>query len=326
VPATRKQSALGLTRACEGIGMRIGIAVREALPAADAAAEELKGWLSERGNETVSFPEVFDGAKVDMVIVLGGDGTLLQVANQMAPRETPVLGINFGHIGYLCEVSSDRIHEAMQQVVFGQYTVELRTMVRATVERNGRTLRSMDALNEILVGGATRTLTLEVTIDDERLGEIRGDGIIVATRTGSTAYSFSAGGSILLQDGLVLVASNAVFATSIRSLILPTTARIQIRDHSWATTPYVIADGQRDYRMRKGDVVEITRSPIQARFVNLGLVSPIRKLSQGFGLRHVEVKEPTATPGEHPERGHVPHKRNGHRAAEEPLDKRPEIR
>jgi NAD+ kinase len=158
-------------------------------------------------------------------------------------------------------------------------------MARATVRRNGRKVRSMDALNEILIGGATRTLTLHVEIDGEPLGQIRGDGVIVATRTGSTAYSFSAGGSILLLDGFVLVASNAVFATSIRSLILAPTAKIRITDQSWATKPYVIADGQRDYRMQADDIVEITKSPIAARLLTLGLVSPVQKLSRGFGLR-----------------------------------------
>lgn len=277
--------------------MRIGIAVREALPTADTAAGQLKKWLRQHDVDTCALSDVLGGESVDMVVVLGGDGTLLQVANQLAPREIPVLGVNFGHVGYLCEVDADRIPEAMQRVLFGQYTIDLRTMVRATVRRNGRTIRHMDGLNEVLVGGATRTLTLKVSVDDEVLGEIRGDGIIVATRTGSTAYAFSAGGSILLQDGLVLVASNAVFATSIRSLILPVTARIQITDHSWATTPFVIADGQRDYRMRKEDVVEITRSPLHARLINLGLVSPVRKLSRGFGLRTVpDETHPDAAP------------------------------
>jgi NAD+ kinase len=265
--------------------MRIGIAVRDALPAADVAAEGIRAWLLARGVECYGFAEVLESQAVDAVIVLGGDGTLLQVANQMAPREVPVLGINFGHVGYLCEVAAERIPEALERLLRGQYAVDLRTMARATVTRRGRIIRELDALNEILIGGATRTLTLDVSIDGERLGEIRGDGIIVATRTGSTAYSFSAGGSILLQDGLVLVASNAVFATSIRSLILPTSARIGILDRSWATTPYVIADGQRDYRMRKGDAVEITRSPLQVRTINLGLESSISKLSRGFGLR-----------------------------------------
>jgi len=272
--------------------MRIGIAVREALPAADQAADSLRAWLRENGVESVPYASVLEGEDADLVIVLGGDGTVLQTANQMAPREIPVLGVNFGHVGYLCEVAADAIPQALQRLVFGQYTIDLRTMVRATVFRKDRIIRSMDALNEILIGGATRTLALEVSVDDDFLGEIRGDGIIVATRTGSTAYSFSAGGSILLLDGLVLVASNAVFATSFRSLILPTTARIQVQDHSWATTPFVVADGQRDYRMRKEDTVEITRSPLQARFVNLGIVPPIKKLRDGFGLHTVPASKP----------------------------------
>ena len=148
----------------------------------------------------LDFERVVEGESCDAVMVLGGDGTLLQVANQMAPREIPAIGINYGHVGYLCEVGAERIFEAAEMILDGRYTVDRRTMVRATMRRKGRVIRTLDALNEILVGGATRTLTLHVEINGDALGQVRGDGIIVATRTGSTAYSFSAGGSILLLE------------------------------------------------------------------------------------------------------------------------------
>lgn len=276
--------------------MRIGIAVRPDLTEAETAAKDLRAWLREREVEPVSFDEVLAGRTCDLVMVLGGDGTLLGVANQLAVREIPAIGINYGRVGYLCDVDSTRLYEAAQRLMDGQFEVQKRTMVRATVKRNERVLRAMDALNEILIGGATRTLTLHVEIDGQALGQIRGDGIIVATQTGSTAYSFSAGGSILLLDGFVLVASNAVFATSIRSLILSTRSRIHIVDHSYSTTPYVIADGQRDYRMRKDDVVEITASPLRGHLISLGLVSPVHKLSLGFGLRRIAVAQEAAAP------------------------------
>lgn len=276
--------------------MRIGIAVRPALPEASEAAARLTAWLHERSVEAVEFERVVSGESCDIVMVLGGDGTLLQVANQMAPRMIPAIGINYGHVGYLCEVDAARIFEAAEVLLSGRYTLEKRTMVRATVRRNGRVIRTMDALNEVLVGGATRTLTLNVEIDGEALGQIRGDGVIVATRTGSTAYSFSAGGSILLLDGFVLVASNAVFSASIRSVILSPDAVVRITDHSFSTTPFVIADGQRDYRMRKEDVVELRKSPLNGHLISLGLVSPVRKLSLGFGLRHVPAPLPTPAP------------------------------
>lgn len=273
--------------------MRIGIAVRPALPEAEKAADDLKKWLRRRKVQPLDFARVVDGAPCDYVLVLGGDGTLLQVANHLAPREIPAFGINYGHVGYLCEVDSDRIYEAAEMLLDGRFEVQRRTMVRATVRRRGRVKRVLDALNEILIGGATRTLTLHVRINGEALGQIRGDGVIVATQTGSTAYSFSAGGSILLFDAFVLVASNAVFATSIRSLILSTESRIQITDHSFATTPYVIADGQRDYRMNKEDVVELTASPLRGHLITLGMVSPVHKLSLGFGLHRVSELPPS---------------------------------
>lgn len=284
--------------------MHVALVVRAGLPQAQVAAKNLEAWLHEHGVATVPFERVLQGESCDLVASLGGDGTLLQVANQMAPWGIPVLGINFGHVGYLCEVDSTQMFEAMERVVSGRYCVEERTMVRASVHRNGRCIRHMDALNEILVGGSTRTLTLDVTIDDEELGQMRGDGLIVATRTGSTAYSFSAGGSILLMDGFVVVASNAVFAASVRSLVLPTTTRIRITDHSYATTPYVIADGQRDYRMRKGDAVEIDRSPFSAHLLSLGLISPVHRLGVGFGLRTVST--PARLPVEAPPAGLQP--------------------
>ena len=274
--------------------MRIGIAVRPALPEAGEAASRLKEWLRERGADWVDHGEMRAEEPCDLVMVLGGDGTLLQVADKMAARSIPCIGINYGHVGYLCEVDASRMFEAAEMLLDGRYAVEKRTMVRATVTRKGEVIRTLDALNEVLVGGATRTLTLNVDINKDTLGQIRGDGVIVATRTGSTAYSFSAGGSILLLDGLVLVASNAVFSASVRSLVLPTDTVVRITDHSFSTTPYVIADGQRDFRMEKGDVVEIGKSPLHGHLINLGLVSPVRKLSLGFGLRRLPETAPAS--------------------------------
>ncbi len=284
---------MGLNEGATGTASCVGIAVRSGHAEADAAAALLSRLLAGRGVKGIPYDEVTRGAVCDFVMVLGGDGTLLQVANQMAPRRIPVIGVNFGRVGYLCEVDADRLSEAVDRLVCGNFQVEARTMVRATVRRKERPMKVMDALNEILIGGATRTLTLHVAINGVDLGQIRGDGLIVATRTGSTAYSFSAGGSILLLDGFVLVASNAVLATSIRSLILPTDSMISVTDQSWSTTPYVTADGQRDYRIRKGDVVEITRSPLHAYMVTLGLSSQVRKLGQGFGLRRSGAENPS---------------------------------
>jgi len=207
----------------------------------------------------------------------------------MAPLGIPVLGINYGRVGYLCAVDEKGLDQALDRLVQGAYGLEQRSMLRGRVYHEGELVWQADALNEFFVGGSNRTLHLELTIDGEAFGTVRGDGVILATRTGSTAYAFSAGGPVLLVDALALVASNSVFSSAIRSVVLPTTAQVRIRNRTLVARPFVIADGQKDYQIGQDTEVELALSPTPALMVDLGLKPKVQSLHQGF--REMMVRE-----------------------------------
>lgn len=228
-------------------------------------------------NGTKSLPQL------EAALALGGDGSFLHIARLMAPYKVPVLGINFGHVGYLCAVSSDNLEQTLELIINRRYHVEERTMIDCQVFKGTQAAWHIQALNEILVGGCNRTVSLEVSVDGANFGTIRGDGLILATKTGSTAYSFSAGGPILLLDNaFCLVASNAVFASSIRSLVLPSSSTVRICNLTHPARPYVVADGQQDCTLQKGDIVELKESPLKARFIEFKDDPPIQNLRRSF--------------------------------------------
>lgn len=269
---------------------RFGLTYRLKNEAALKACHGARDRLSAKGVECFTLDEVVEGAEVDVFLAFGGDGTLLHAARLMAPRGIPVLGINMGRVGYLCAVDEGGVEPALAKLLAGDYQIDPRSMLRARVNFRKEQLWQVDALNDILVGGSTRTVTLEVHIDGELLGTLRGDGIIAATRTGSTAYALSAGGSVLLQeDAMILVASNALFSSFFRSLIVPHGASVRVVNRTEAARPYVIADGQKDYQIEEGTEVEIVRSPVCAHLVDLGLETPVARLRRGYQERSQTV-------------------------------------
>lgn len=265
-----------------GTGRRFALHTRRTdRPAHDAMARA-RETLTGAGCSVLTLQQILDGERVDALLSFGGDGTLLHAARLMAPLEIPVLGVNYGRVGYLCAVDENGLDVALERLVQGEYGLERRNMVRARVFHDGELVWQADALNEFFVGGSNRTLTLDVTIDSDAFGTIRGDGVILSTRTGSTAYAFSAGGAVLLVDALIMVASNAVFSSAIKSVVLPTSSVVRIRNRTLVARPYVIADGQKDYQINQDTEVEIGLSPTPALLVDLGLHSHVQTLRQGF--------------------------------------------
>lgn len=261
---------------------RFGLHTRRTDRTAQDAMVRARQALTAGGATVLGLQPILDGERVDALLSFGGDGSLLHAARLMAPLGIPVLGVNYGRVGYLCAVDERGLDEALQRLVAGSYGLDRRSMVRCRVFHDGELVWQADALNEFFVGGSNRTLILEITIDGETFGTIRGDGVILATRTGSTAYAFSAGGSVLLVDALILVASNAVFSSAIRSVVLPTSSVVRIRNRTLVARPYVIADGQKDYQINQDTEVEISLSPTPALLVDLGLKSDVQTLHQGF--------------------------------------------
>lgn len=269
-PASRQPRSVALYR-------------RKDNPQITQALQRTRRYLEKAGLRVMELNEVGAGREADLVIAFGGDGSLLHAARSLAPHGVPVLGVNFGRIGYLCTVNAQHLEPALEDLLRGRYRLERRNMIQCQVWQEGQLLWQAQALNEVLVGGCNRTVSLEVHIDDIPFGAIRGDGLILATKTGSTAYSFSAGGPVLMiEDALCLVASNAVFSSSIRSLVLPIETHLRLRNLTSGAQPFVVADGQNDLAIAANAEVLLGRSPYRASFIELGHSSPYSDLHRSF--------------------------------------------
>jgi len=208
---------------------------------------------------------------VDLVLTLGGDGTLLRAARVGARYGVAVIGVKLGHVGFLSGLRPEAFSQNLERLLRGEYWIEERTMIQAQWRRDARVLGSFDAINEIVVsrGKLARVIRIEASIDDEVLQQFALDGAIVATATGSTAYSLAAGGPILAPSvRTMLLTLISPYLSPIRSLVLSEGARVALRVQA-SQTPILTIDGQTDYELEDGDVVECETSPRPARLARL---------------------------------------------------------
>jgi NAD+ kinase len=213
------------------------------------------------------------GPQSDLVIVLGGDGTLLRVARELEGAETPMLGVNLGGLGFLTSVRSDELKTAIAGVLAGRYEISRRFTIETALLRAGKRLETHQALNDAVLarGAFSRIVRLRVSIDDELLTEYVCDGMIFATPTGSTAYSLSAGGPILLPGArAVIVTPICPHALSNRSVIAGADSVVKCLIVDGAGQLMMTVDGQVQVRMQVGDELEVRKS---ARTVQL--VTPV---------------------------------------------------
>jgi NAD+ kinase len=203
---------------------------------------------------------------VDLVIAVGGDGTILKHARRFLDRETPVLGIKGGSLGFLAESRTDSIVERLAN---NQFSIQRRMRVEGGVYRGDELVRSFNALNEIVVHGAgySRMVTLHVEVDGKNLRDRSADGMIVATPTGSTAYSLSAGGPLLEPtiEAIVLTPLSP-HTLSFRTIVLDPRQQLSIEVSSGRTEIMITVDGQRGSRLEPGERLRIERSD---KFTNL---------------------------------------------------------
>jgi NAD+ kinase len=195
---------------------------------------------------------------VDVLMALGGDGTMLQAARAIGGAGTPLLGINLGSLGYLTDVRFEELERALQQLLSGKYHLEERKLVACETWRGQQSLNAMLGLNDIVVnmGPLPRALGLEIRLDGESLGRFLGDGIIVSTPTGSTAYSLSAGGPVCHSDvACLLVTPICPHSLGMRPLIVPDDIDIEILLHDVGQGAQLTADGQQTESLRDGDRV-----------------------------------------------------------------------
>ncbi len=255
---------------------RVGIIAKPHKPEARTVLQELLPWLEARGMESVldvdtaALAGMPGGQRksdlpglVDLLLVLGGDGTLLSVARLVGPRDVPILGVNLGGMGFLTEVTLEELYQALEAVFQGTYESTQRILLSATVHRQGERIAEYVALNDAVInkGALARMIELETHIDGQYVTTFRADGLILSTPTGSTAYCLAAGGPIVYPTLRVLVVTPICpHMLNLRPLVIPDAAKVEIVQGSANENAYLTLDGQVGFALRHRDVVQVVRS------------------------------------------------------------------
>jgi NAD+ kinase len=261
----------------------VGVCLKPNQPQIAEVVRTLEAWLLERGLDVVldkQFanttglpvtlrPEV--AQKIDLMIVLGGDGTLLSVARAIGSWPVPILGVNLGTLGFLTEIAQEELFETLEEVLAGHFLVEPRMRLDVAVERAGEVVGSYLALNDAVLARTafSRMVDLEARADGAEVTTYYGDGLIVATPTGSSAYSLSAGGPLVLPDvEAMMLTPICPHTLTQRPLVLPHTCNVEIRVHNTrGGDVQLTVDGQVGCELREGDRVTVHRSEHPSRML-----------------------------------------------------------
>ena len=210
--------------------------------------------------------------KVDALMALGGDGTMLRAVRELAGRDIPIIGVNIGSLGFLTSVAEEDIDRAMTCLDRDDFTIAEWSLADSRLYRNGAVTAEHRALNDVVVatGSSTRVLTLDVHIDEEYVTSYVCDGLIVSTPAGSTGHSLSAGGPIVMPQSRSLVLSLICPHTlTSRPLVIPDSSVISVTAAQGCERALLAVDGQLSTPLDPGDRIEVTRSETGARFIHL---------------------------------------------------------
>ena len=204
------------------------------------------------------------GKQADLAIVVGGDGTMLNVARNLAGYRVPLIGVNLGRLGFLTDIPRDEMFDGLTRILDGDFRAEERLLLHADIARNGKTLHSSNAFNDVVInkGQLARLIEFESYIDGEFVNSTRADGIIIATPTGSTAYALSAGGPILHPTlPAIVLAPICPHTLSDRPLAVSSESRIEIvMTYTSQQSAHLTLDGQINFTLNDGDRVHVRRS------------------------------------------------------------------
>lgn len=217
----------------------------------------------------------FDSVDLDALITFGGDGTLLRGARLLGGREIPILGVNLGRVGFLTTATRDSLDAALEALVAGKFSIERRQALRAAIrDAEGEVRSTQMAMNDVAVhkGGVARVIRVNVFIQGDNVGPYSADGIIVATPTGSTAYSLSAGGPIVVPGvEAIIVTPIAAHTLAVRPLVVPANFRIVIEPIAgWSDDLLVSFDGQTGSTLAPGESVDVCRAEHRVCLIRLG--------------------------------------------------------
>ncbi|HET9132790.1 MAG TPA: NAD(+)/NADH kinase [Gemmatimonadales bacterium] len=241
---------------------------------ADAELDELFGGIH---------PPI-DPDALDLLLTFGGDGTLLRGARLLDGREVPILGINFGRVGFLTTISRHELTTALARVANGEHRVTSRAALQgAILDANGTATTSLMALNDVVLhkGGVARVVRYQVDIDGEVVGPISADGVVVASPTGSTAYSLSAGGPVVVPAiDAIIVTPICAHSLSVRPIVVSGASTVRVQPVDQYTTDLMLSfDGQQVATLGPGDSVEVRIAPYRVllvRFPEFGFFHRLR--------------------------------------------------
>ena len=263
----------------------IGVVIRPGIPAAIELGEQLVAWCKNNGHSilsgvaegrgvalgnSVSFEELAE--KADPIVVLGGDGTLIGLARHVQDPAPVFIGVNFGNLGFLTEIAPAELFPVLDGFFAGTLRVGERSMVEARVLREGESKPAYisQVMNDAVVqkGARSRLFDMDLAVDGEAVTRIRADGIIIATPTGSTAYSLAAGGSIVDPElPVVLVTPICPHSLTSRPLVLSLNRELSIATPSIDGNVFLIVDGQEAIDLQSGDKVVVKRAKNRVKFV-----------------------------------------------------------
>ncbi|HEV2883807.1 MAG TPA: NAD(+)/NADH kinase [Pyrinomonadaceae bacterium] len=261
---------------------RIGIVLKPHQPDALKTICELTSWLSERGISLVGGPEIERGriqqqtgcaveevepeklaASVDLILVLGGDGTMIATARLMGDVEVPVLGINYGGLGYLAEFRIEELYSALESILSGNYRLDKRVMLSVELLRGNEQLTRNRVLNDVVINKSAlaRIIEIEAYLNQQFVNSFRADGLIVSTPTGSTAYNLSAGGPVIFPSmNVVVITPICPFTLSNRPIVVPDDAVIELCLKTEEEEVALTLDGQVGFPLKPEDRVVIRKS------------------------------------------------------------------
>jgi NAD+ kinase len=231
----------------------------------DRFADQLQGKVG-------YFPARKPPRDVDLVVVIGGDGTFLSVARAMGARQVPILGVNAGSLGFLTDTSLSDLYTALESVLAGDYTIQSRMMLDSDLARNGAVRAKHTILNDVVItkGAIARMIEVGVAINKQLVAVIRADGIIVSTPTGSTAYSLAAGGPVLYPGiGSIILTPICPHTLTYRPLVVSDRSEVELTLRSSSGEVYVTFDGQVSVPMLQGDRVRARKSRSRLKVIHL---------------------------------------------------------
>ena len=236
--------------------------------AVDCAAK-ISNWLTQKGKTVFDISSKTSESKLstcDLVISVGGDGSIIKVASILNGKSVPILGVNAGNLGFLTSIKENEVFAELEQIFVGKYREEKRLMLTAIIEEEGSAKQhKFDVVNDVVISreGVSRFLNISVSVDGNLLTDFGGDGLIIATPTGSTAYSLSAGGPFIypiLED--ILLTPLCPHSLKVRPVVVPADVQIKVKAESKAKDgcAYVIFDGQNKCEISSRNVVTVRKA------------------------------------------------------------------